>query len=45
MLVTVYTKPACPSCVKTKRHLEKNGVEYTEAPIIPEIMEIGRAHV
>ena len=39
MLVTVYTKPACPSCVKTKRHLEKNGVEYTEAPIIPEVMD------
>ena len=39
MLVTVYTKPACPSCVKTKRHLEKNGVEYTEAPIIPEVID------
>ena len=39
MLVTVYTKPSCPSCVKTKRHLGKNGVEYTEAPIIPEVMD------
>ena len=39
MLVTVYTKPACPNCVKTKRHLEKNGVEYTEAPIIPEVID------
>ena len=39
MLVTVYTKPACPNCVKTKRHLEKNGIEYTEAPIIPEVMD------
>ena len=39
ILVTVYTKPACPSCVKTKRHLEKNGVEYTEAPIIPEVID------
>ena len=39
MLVTVYTKSACPNCVKTKRHLEKNGVLYTEAPIIPEVMD------
>ena len=39
MLVNVYTKPACPSCVKTKRHLEKNGVDYTEAPITPEVMD------
>ena len=39
MLVTVFTKPSCPSCVKTKRHLEKNGVDYTEAPIIPEVMD------
>ena len=38
MLVNVFTKPSCPSCVKTKRHLEKNGVEYTEAPIIPGVM-------
>ena len=39
MLVTVFTKPSCPNCVKTKRHLGKNGIEYTEAPIIPEIMD------
>ena len=39
MLVNVFTKPACPSCVKTKRHLEKNGIEYTEAPITPEVMD------
>lgn len=39
MLVNVYTKPACPHCVKTKRHLEKSGVDYTEAPITPEIID------
>lgn len=44
MLVTVYTKPGCPSCVKTKRHLEKNGVPYTEAPITPEIMDFATEH-
>ena len=43
MLVNVYTKPACPSCVKTKRHLEKNGIEYTEAPITPAIMDFATA--
>ena len=39
MLVNVYTKPACPSCVKTKRHLEKSGVTYVERLITPEVMD------
>lgn len=27
-LITVYTKPRCPQCDATKRHLEKKGVEF-----------------
>jgi glutaredoxin-like protein NrdH len=26
--ITVYTKPACPQCDATKRHLTKKGVEF-----------------
>lgn len=26
--ITVYTKPACPQCVATKKQLEKLGVEF-----------------
>lgn len=31
--VTVYTKPACPSCDMTKRRLRNNGVEFTEVDV------------
>lgn len=27
-MVTVYTKPSCPNCDKTKKLLDKFGVEY-----------------
>ena len=39
MLVNVYTRPGCSNCVRTKRHLEKNGIEYTEAPITPAVVD------
>ena len=26
--ITVYTKPACPQCNATKKHLDKNHIEY-----------------
>lgn len=32
-VVTVYTLPACPGCVMTKRHLDKIGVPYTEVAL------------
>ncbi|MBS6031405.1 MAG: NrdH-redoxin [Kocuria rhizophila] len=37
--VTVYTKPACPSCDMTKRRLARAGVAFTElhyqaAPVV-----------
>ena len=38
-MVIVYTKPNCPNCTKTTRHLQKNGILYKELPITPEIME------
>jgi glutaredoxin-like protein NrdH len=30
MTITVYSKPACPQCTATKKHLEKRGLEYSE---------------
>jgi glutaredoxin-like protein NrdH len=27
-MITVYTKPACPQCIGTKRYLDKAGVDY-----------------
>ncbi|KIU17931.1 glutaredoxin family protein [Mycolicibacterium llatzerense] len=34
MVVTVYTKPACPACDATKRRLKKLGIEFHEAQIL-----------
>lgn len=31
--VTVYTKPACPSCDMTKRRLSRAGVVFTEVDV------------
>lgn len=28
MSITVYTKPACPQCMATKRKLDKLGLDY-----------------
>ena len=33
MTVVVYTKPACGGCIGTKRHLDRLGITYSEAPI------------
>lgn len=27
-MTSVYVKPGCPPCAATKRHLDKNGIEY-----------------
>lgn len=26
--ITVYSKPACPQCTMTQKHLEKKGIEF-----------------
>ena len=31
--VTVYTTPACPQCMTTKRWLDKRGIPYTEVDL------------
>ncbi|MBU8834160.1 glutaredoxin family protein [Mycolicibacterium goodii] len=38
MVVTVYTKPACPQCTSTKKALDKLGIPYSEEPITDEIL-------
>jgi glutaredoxin-like protein NrdH len=38
---TVYTKPDCPSCDKTKAYFDANGIAYTEVDItrVPAALE------
>ena len=33
MNITVYAKPYCPQCDATKRHLERQGIEYSAIDI------------
>jgi glutaredoxin 3 len=33
-MITVYTKPNCPYCVKAKAWLENNNIEYQEINIV-----------
>jgi glutaredoxin-like protein NrdH len=32
-MITVYTKPGCPSCVGTMRYLERHGLNYATVDI------------
>ena len=36
-MVTVYTKPNCVQCEATKRHLNKNGIQYDTVDITQDI--------
>lgn len=29
MVITVYSKPACPECLATKKYLDRKGLEYS----------------
>lgn len=33
MTITVYTKPACPQCITTKRWLAKRGIDHLTVDI------------
>lgn len=33
MTITVYSKPNCPQCVMTKKHLQQRGVDFKEVDI------------
>ena len=33
MSITVYSTPSCQQCRMTKKHLERNGLDYTEVDI------------
>lgn len=37
--VVVYTKPHCSQCEAVKRTLRNNDVEFTQAPITPEVRD------
>lgn len=39
MSVVVYSKPACPQCVMTKKALKKIGVEFLEEKLEQEALE------
>jgi glutathione-dependent peroxiredoxin len=32
-MIEIYTKPSCPSCIKTKMFLQSRGLEFTEIRI------------
>lgn len=34
MSVTIYSKPECPQCTMTKKHLDKIGVPYTDVDVL-----------
>lgn len=31
--VTVYSQPSCGSCIATKKHLERKGIDFTEVNV------------
>lgn len=33
MIIEIYTKPSCPSCLNAKIFLQSKGLEYTEVKI------------
>jgi glutaredoxin-like protein NrdH len=41
-VVTVYTKPECQACKLTKKALEKEGIEYQEAPLDDDVLEAAK---
>lgn len=37
-MTVVYTKPGCPACTATIKHLEKREIPYTTLPIDAEVL-------
>lgn len=33
MTITVYSKPSCPQCIMTKRHLDRTGTVYVTVDV------------
>jgi glutaredoxin-like protein NrdH len=42
MAITVYTKPACGSCMATKRALDKAGIDYVTVDITTDEAALAR---
>jgi len=38
-MTIVYTKPNCPACTATKRHLALRGICYTEEPLEGDVLQ------
>jgi glutaredoxin-like protein NrdH len=38
-MTVVYTKPNCPACTATIRHLEKRGIAYDTEPINDDVLK------
>lgn len=38
-MTVVYTKPNCPQCTATIRHLERIGIAYDTAPIDDDVLK------
>lgn len=38
-MITVYSKPSCSACIRAKKLLSKNGLEYIEISLVGTVMD------